>query len=125
MTHYQQVLLDCENCEIFLNDKVKTAESLKQKLGKLAQNIGVALEIFQTVTLLVASSSPVQAIIQSQSPPLTSECRISPKLDDPLAKPEDPSAMPKEFEPINDWLELMQRKKMKGKYFSICQIIPK
>jgi hypothetical protein len=28
----------------------------------------------------------IQAIIQSQSTPLTSECRTSPKLDDPFAK---------------------------------------
>jgi hypothetical protein len=32
----KQVLLDCANYEIFLNDKVKTAESLKQKLSNLA-----------------------------------------------------------------------------------------
>ncbi len=110
----KQVLLDCENYEVFLQSKVEKAESLKQKLWKLAQNIGVGLEIFQAVTSFVGSSSPVQAIIQSQSgsiTSLTSECRISPKLDDPLATNEDPSAMPKEFEPLNDWLGVIDAKK--------------
>jgi phage host-nuclease inhibitor protein Gam len=94
----KQLLLDCENYEVFLNDKVKTAESLKQKLWKLTQTAFAIVEGFQSVTSLVGGSSPVQAIIiQSQSvpiTPLTSECRISPKLDDPLATTEDPSAMP-------------------------------
>jgi phage host-nuclease inhibitor protein Gam len=107
----KQVLLDCENYEVFLNDKVKTVESLKQKLWKLAQTAFAAVEVFQAVTSVVASSSPVQAIIQNQSTPLTSECRSSPKLDDPLAKTEDPSAMPKEFEPLNDWQEIRKQKK--------------
>ncbi|MEE3716244.1 hypothetical protein V2H45_05745 [Tumidithrix elongata RA019] len=110
----KQVLRDCENYEVFLNDKVKTAESLKQKLRKLAQNASVVAQIFQTVTSVVGGSAPVQAMIQSQSIPataLTSECRISPKLDDPLAKTEDPSAISKEFEPLNDWLEVIDEKK--------------
>ena len=110
----KQVLLDCENYEMFLNDKVKTAESLKQKLWKLAQTAFAVVEGFQAVTSLVGGSSPVQAIIQSQSvpiTPLTSECRISPKLDDPLAKTEDTSAMSKEFEPLNDWQEIRKQKK--------------
>lgn len=110
----KQLLRDCENYEIFLNDKVKTAESLKQKLWKLTQTAFAVVEGFQAVTSLVGGSSPVQAIIQSQSvptTPLTSECRISPKLDDPLAKPEDPSAMPKEFEPLNDWQGIEKAKK--------------
>ncbi len=109
-----QVLRDCENYEIFLNDKVKTAESLKQKLWKLTQTAFAVVEGFQTVTALVGGSSPVQAIIQSQSvpiTPLTSECRVSPKLDDPLAQLEDPSAMPKEFEPLHDWQEVLKQKK--------------
>ena len=110
----KQVLLDCENYEMFLNDKVKTAESLKQKLWKLAQTAFAVVEGFQAVTSLVGGSSLVQAIIQSQSvpiTPLTSECRISPKLDDPLAKTEDTSAMSKEFEPLNDWQEIRKQKK--------------
>lgn len=111
-----QVLRDCENYEVFLNDKVKTAESLKQKLWKLAQTAFTVVEVFQTVTSVVGGSSPVQAIIESQSvpiTPLTSECRISPKLDDPIAKPEDPSAMSKEFEPLNDWLDVLDDKREK------------
>ena len=110
----KQLLLDCENYEVFLNDKVKTAESLKQKLWKLTQTAFVVVEGFQAVTSLVGGSSPVQAIIQSQSvptTPLTSECRISPKLDDPLAKTDAPSAMPEEFEPLNDWQEIRREKK--------------
>jgi uncharacterized protein YukE len=110
----KEVLNDCENHEIFLNDNVKTAESLKQKLWKLTQTAFTVVEVIQTVTSVVGGSSPVQAIMQSQSvpiTPLTSECRISPKLDDPLAKTEDPSAMPKEFEPLNDWQEFRKEKK--------------
>lgn len=109
-----QVLRDCENYEVFLNDKVKTAESLKQKLWKLAQTGFAFVEVFQAVTSVVGSSSSLQAIIQNQSvpiTPLTSECRISPKLDDPLAKIDDPSAMPKEFEPLNDWQGIEKAKK--------------
>lgn len=56
----------------------------------------------------------MQAIIQNQSvpiTPLTSECRVSPKLDDPLAKTDDPSAMPKEYEPLHDWQEVLKQKK--------------
>jgi hypothetical protein len=110
----KEVLSDCENYEIFLNDNVKTAESLKQKLWKLTQTAFTVVEVVQTVTSVVNSSSAVQAITQSQSvpiTPLTSECRISPKLDDLLAKTEDPSAMPKEFEPLNDWQEFRKEKK--------------
>lgn len=109
-----KVLRDCENYETFLNDKVKTAESLRQKLWKLTQTAFAVVEGIQAVTSFVGSSSPVQAIIQSQSvptTPLTSECRISPKLDDPLAKTDDPSAMPKEFEPLHDWQEVLKQKK--------------
>ncbi len=42
---------------------------------------------------------------------LASECRICPKLDDPLATTEAPSAMPKEFEPLDDWLGIIDAKK--------------
>jgi hypothetical protein len=107
----KQVLRDCENYEVFLQSKVEKAESLKQKLWKFTQATFAVVEVFQAVTSVVASSSPVQAIIQSQSTPLTSECRISPKLDDRLATTEDPSAMPKEFEPLNDWLGVIDAKK--------------
>ena len=109
-----QVLRDCENYEVFLNDKVKIAESLKEKLWQFTQTAFTVVETIQAVTSLVNSSSAVQAITQSQSvpiTPLTSECRISPKLDDPLAKTEDPSAMPKEFEPLHDWQEFRKSKK--------------
>lgn len=114
MTTTKQVLRDCENYEIFLNDNVKTSESLKEKLSKFAQTTFAVLEGVNTVASIIGGSSAVQAIIQSQSvpiTPLTSECRISPKLDDPLAKTEDPSAMPKEFEPLNDWQEFRKGKK--------------
>jgi hypothetical protein len=114
LTTTKQVLRDCENYEIFLNDNVKTSESLKEKLSKFAQTTFAVLEGVNTVASIIGGSSAVQAIIQSQSvpiTPLTSECRISPKLDDPLAKTEDPSAMPKEFEPLNDWQEFRKGKK--------------
>ena len=87
---------------------------MKQKLWKLAQKAFTAVEVFQAVTSMVGGSSPVQAIIQSYSvpiTPLTSECRVSPKLDDPLATTKDPSAMPEEFEPLNDWQEIKKDKK--------------
>ena len=71
LTTSKQVLRDGENYEIFLNEKAKTTESLKEKLGKLAQNVWVALEAFQTVTSVVAGSAPVQAIMQNQSVPVT------------------------------------------------------
>lgn len=114
-TNTKQVLRDCEGYEVFLNEKVKNTEAgLKEKLWKFAQDTFKVIEVFQAGTSIIAGSSPVQAIIQSQSvpiTPLTSECRISPKLDAPLAKTEDPSAMPKEFEPLNDWQEVLKQKK--------------